>query len=120
MSEPLLIDKSKKGRKAYCFPALDLPRGFEQALPELPPQLLRISSARLPEVAELDVVRHFTKLSTQSFGVDNGPYPLGSCTMKYNPKLGEQIAQFPAFTTIHPLQDLSTAQGCLSVMYNFA
>ncbi len=118
MSEPLLIDKSKKGRKAYCFPALDLPRGFEQALPELPSQLLRQKPARLPEVAELDVVRHFTKLSSQSFGVDSGPYPLGSCTMKYNPKLGEQIAQFPAFTTIHPLQDLSAAQGCLSIMYN--
>ena len=110
MSEPLLIDKSKKGRKAYCYPALDLPRGFEQALPELPSNLLRVKPARLPEVAELDVVRHFTKLSTQSYGVDNGPYPLGSCTMKYNPKLGEQIAQFPSFTNIHPVQDLSTAQ----------
>ncbi|MDT4761380.1 aminomethyl-transferring glycine dehydrogenase subunit GcvPB [Sphaerochaeta sp. PS] len=118
MSEPLLIDKSKKGRKAYCFPALDLPRGFEQALPDIPASMLRVKAARLPEVAELDVVRHFTKLSTQSFGVDNGCYPLGSCTMKYNPKLGELIAQLPAFTTIHPLQDLSTAQGSLSIMYN--
>ncbi|AEV30489.1 glycine cleavage system protein P [Sphaerochaeta pleomorpha str. Grapes] len=118
MSEPLLIELSKKGRKAYCFPALDLPRGFESALPSLPSSLLRQTKARLPEVSELDVVRHFTRLSTLSFGVDNGCYPLGSCTMKYNPKISEKLAMLEDFTTIHPLQDSSTVQGCLSVMYN--
>ncbi len=118
MSEPLLIDLSKHGRKAYCYPPLDLPRGFEQALPDLPIELQRQKPARLPEVAELDVVRHFTRLSTLVHGVDNGMYPLGSCTMKYNPKLGEHIAAMEEFTQIHPLQDISTVQGCLSVMYN--
>jgi len=118
VSEPLLIDLSKPGRKAYCYPPLDLPRGFDQALPELPPELQRQTAARLPEVAELDVVRHFTRLSSLVHGVDNGMYPLGSCTMKYNPKLGEHIAAMDQFTQIHPLQDISTVQGCLSVMYN--
>ncbi len=118
MSEPLLIDLSKSGRKAYCYPPLDLPRGFEQALPDLPIELQRQKAARLPEVAELDVVRHFTRLSSLVHGVDNGMYPLGSCTMKYNPKLGEHIAAMEEFTQIHPLQDISTVQGCLSVMYN--
>lgn len=118
MSEPLLIDLSKRGRKAYCYPPLDLPRGFDQALPDLPEHLTRQKPARLPEVAELDVVRHFTRLSNLVHGVDNGMYPLGSCTMKYNPKLGEHIAAMEQFTHIHPLQDISTVQGCLSVMYN--
>ncbi|MDD3929733.1 MAG: aminomethyl-transferring glycine dehydrogenase subunit GcvPB, partial [Sphaerochaeta sp.] len=118
MSEPLLIDMSKIGRKAYCFPPLDLPRGFDQALPSLPASLSRQKPARLPEVAELDVVRHFTRLSNLVHGVDNGMYPLGSCTMKYNPKIAEHIAGMSEFTQIHPLQDISTVQGCLSVMYN--
>ena len=118
MMEPLLIDKSKKGRKAYCFPPLDLPRGFDQALPQLPKALSRETKARLPEVSELDVVRHFTRLSTMMHGVDNGMYPLGSCTMKYNPKLSEHIASMAEFTQMHPLQDASTVQGCLSIMYN--
>ncbi|TAH57839.1 MAG: aminomethyl-transferring glycine dehydrogenase subunit GcvPB, partial [Sphaerochaeta sp.] len=118
MIEPLLIDKSKKGRLAYCYPSLDLPRSFDQELAHLPSHLQREGSARLPEVSELDVVRHFTRLSRMVHGVDNGMYPLGSCTMKYNPKLGEEIARMAQFTEIHPLQDISTVQGCLSVMYN--
>ncbi len=118
MREPLLIEKSKKGRKAYCFPPLDLPRGFDQALPSLPKELSRQTGARLPEVSELDVVRHFTNLSKMMHGVDNGMYPLGSCTMKYNPKISEHIACMEQFTQMHPLQDSSTIQGCLSVMYN--
>ncbi len=118
MNEPLLIEQSKKGRKAYCFPPLDLPRGFDKALPSLPSSLARTTVARLPEVSELDVVRHFTHLSNLVHGVDNGMYPLGSCTMKYNPKLSEYIAGMQEFTRIHPLQEISTVQGCLSVMYN--
>ena len=118
MIEPLLIDKSKTGRLAYCYPSLDLPRSFDQELAHLPSHLQREGVARLPEVSELDVVRHFTRLSRMVHGVDNGMYPLGSCTMKYNPKLGEEIARMAQFTEIHPLQDTSTVQGCLSVMYN--
>jgi glycine dehydrogenase subunit 2 len=118
MSVPLLIDISKKGRQAYCFPPLDLPRNFDEVLPSLPSSLLRETKARLPEVSELDVVRHFTSLSNQTFGVDDGYYPLGSCTMKYNPKISEKLAMLEEFTAIHPLQECSTLQGCLSVMYN--
>ncbi len=118
MREPLLIEKSKEGRKAFCFPPLDLPRGFDQALPSLPESISRQKKARLPQVSELDVVRHFTRLARDVHGVDSGMYPLGSCTMKYNPKLSEHIAKMDAFTKIHPLQEVSTTQGCLSVMYN--
>jgi glycine dehydrogenase subunit 2 len=118
MNEPLLIERSKAGRSSYQFPQLDLPRGFDVALPELPPTLRRSKEPRLPEVSELDVIRHFTRLSTMSFGVDSGCYPLGSCTMKYNPKVNEQLASLEDFTAMHPLQDVSTIQGCLSVMYN--
>jgi glycine dehydrogenase subunit 2 len=118
MREPLLIDQSKQGRKAYCYPPLDLPKGFSQTLPPLPESIQREQPARLPEVSELDVVRHFTRLSTMAHGVDNGMYPLGSCTMKYNPKLSEHIAKMDAFTKIHPLQDVSTTQGSLSIMFN--
>ncbi|HZJ87907.1 MAG TPA: aminomethyl-transferring glycine dehydrogenase subunit GcvPB [Sphaerochaeta sp.] len=118
MSEPLLLDRSKRGRKAYCYPPLDLPRGFDEVLTPFPDELKRERKARLPEVGELDVVRHFTRLSNLVHGVDNGMYPLGSCTMKYNPKLSEHIAQMEQFTQIHPLQDINTVQGCLSVMYN--
>ncbi len=115
MREPLLIEQSKQGRKAYCFPPMDLPKGFYQALPPLPESIRREQPARLPEVSELDVVRHFTRLSTMAHGVDNGMYPLGSCTMKYNPKLSEHIAKMDAFTKIHPLQDVSTTQGGASL-----
>lgn len=118
MSEPLLIEISRPGRGGYQFPQLDLPRGFDTVLPDLPEPLLRKSRPRLPEVSELDVVRHFTRLSNMTFGVDSGCYPLGSCTMKYNPKVSEQLASLEDFTSIHPLQDVSTIQGCLSLMYN--
>jgi len=118
MSEALLVELSKKGRKAYCFPALDLPRGFEETVPALGEAFARKTDARLPEVSELDVVRHFTRLSNLAYGVDDGMYPLGSCTMKYNPKLSENLAKMPSFTSIHPLQDTSSTQGCLSLMYN--
>ncbi|MFA6775296.1 MAG: aminomethyl-transferring glycine dehydrogenase subunit GcvPB [Sphaerochaetaceae bacterium] len=118
MSERLLIELSKKGRRAYRFPLLDLPRGFEDTVPAFPSTLQRKTEARLPEVSELDVVRHFTRLSNLAYGVDDGIYPLGSCTMKYNPKVSESIAKMPSFTQIHPLQDTTSTQGCLSLMYN--
>ncbi len=118
MREPLLLELSRPGRGGYQFPQLDLPRGFDTVLPNLPEPLLRSSKPRLPEVSELEVVRHFTRLSTMTFGVDYGCYPLGSCTMKYNPRVSEQLASLEDFTSIHPLQDVSTIQGCLSLMYN--
>jgi glycine dehydrogenase subunit 2 len=118
MSEQLLVERSKAGRKGYCFPVLDLPFGYEKTIPSLPDSCARQTTPRLPEVSEIDVVRHFTKLSRMAYGVDDGPYPLGSCTMKYNPKLNEELAGMEAFTSMHPLQDSTTVQGCLSLMYN--
>lgn len=79
---------------------------------------MRGGKAELPEVSELDVVRHYTNLSMKNFGVDTGFYPLGSCTMKYNPKINEEIAALPQFAQLHPLQDVSAVQGALELYYN--
>ncbi len=79
---------------------------------------LRSDDTALPEVSEVDVVRHFTALSQLNFGVDSGFYPLGSCTMKYNPKVNEKVARLDGFSSIHPLQDVSTVQGALEIMYS--
>ena len=100
----LIFDKSKPGRTAVRLPELDVP------LSELPEPRKTNS---LPELSEVDIIRHFTELSRKNFGVDNGFYPLGSCTMKYNPKVNEDCARL--FTEIHPLQD---SQGALELMYN--
>ena len=80
--------------------------------------MLRETPAELPEVSELDVVRHYTNLSNKNFGVDTGFYPLGSCTMKYNPKINEELAAMPEFAELHPLQDARSAQGALELYYN--
>ena len=90
--------------------------------PEIAQRLLRERPAELPEMSELDVVRHFTELSRRNFGVDNGFYPLGSCTMKYNPKMAEQIAGYPGFASLHPLLPQlpggeMLVQGALAVLY---
>lgn len=84
----------------------------------IPQEFLR-SSLNLPEIAEVDLIRHFTNLSRKNFGVDLGFYPLGSCTMKYNPKLNEDVAALPGFNLIHPLQPVETIQGMLELLYNF-
>ncbi len=94
----LIFDKSAPGRRAVRPPHTDV--DGEAAIK---PSLLRKAPAELPELSELDVVRHFTALSRQNFGVDNGFYPLGSCTMKYNPKAAERIAGDPGFAELHPL-----------------
>ena len=85
---------------------------------EIPAALRRSEEAKLPEVSELDVVRHYTNLSNMNFGVDTGFYPLGSCTMKYNPKINEEMAAMPGFKTLHPLQPDCTVQGALELYYN--
>ena len=107
----LIYEKSVTGRTAYSFPRHDLP------VPEVPDELLRAEPPRLPEIAEPDLVRHFTELSTRNFGVDTGFYPLGSCTMKYNPKLNEWAARLPGFATLHPLAPDATAQGTLELLF---
>ena len=83
----------------------------------LPQGMLRVEEAELPEVSELDIMRHYTALSNRNHGVDSGFYPLGSCTMKYNPKINESVARFPGFANIHPLQDESSVQGAMELMY---
>ncbi len=109
--DKLIFDLSKAGRQGYSLPA----NRWEASLTELPSDLLRAEAPSLPEVSELDVVRHYTNLSQMNFGVDSGFYPLGSCTMKYNPKINEEIAAHPGFAGLHPLQPDSTVQGALRV-----
>ena len=106
-----IADRSSPGRRASTFPSLDVP---EVAPPQ---QHRRGEVPALPQVAEIDIVRHYTMLSQQNYGVDTGPYPLGSCTMKYNPKLAETVAAFPGFQRAHPLQPDSTVQGTLAMLW---
>lgn len=109
MTEPTLYDKSVPGRTAVDLPALDVPPT------SLPEDLLREANG-LPELSQLDVMRHYLRLSHRNFGVENGFYPLGSCTMKYNPKTSEATARLAGFAETHPLQDPATVQGNLEVM----
>lgn len=111
----LIFELSKPGRTAYTLPASVAETANMDAV--LPAALLRSDAPALPEVSEIDVVRHYTNLSQMNFGVDTGFYPLGSCTMKYNPKINEEIAAMPAFQGIHPLQCEFTVQGVLEVYY---
>lgn len=104
----LIFQKSKPGRKGVSLPKLDVPKQ------EIIPKYLLRESIKLPELSEVDIARHYTALSKRNYGVDNGFYPLGSCTMKYNPKINEDLAKLPGFTNIHPYQN---AQGCLQLMY---
>ncbi|NFI07602.1 glycine dehydrogenase subunit 2 [Clostridium botulinum] len=112
----VIFELSSEGRKGYRLPNLDVP---EVELSELlPKNLLREDEIDLPEVSEVDVVRHYTALSNKNYTVDNGFYPLGSCTMKYNPKINEDIAALSGFSRIHPLQDENISQGALELMYD--
>lgn len=113
--DKLIFELSKPGRKGYELPADNY---ATDGLSAIPSDLLRETPAELPEVSELDVVRHFTNLSNKNFGVDTGFYPLGSCTMKYNPKINEELAALPEFTSLHPLQDEKSAQGALELYWN--
>ncbi len=110
MTEPLLCEMSVPDRIGFRFPASDVP-----ATP-LPAELVR-QDLPLPELYEVDVVRHFTRLSQLNYGIDIGFYPLGSCTMKYNPKINEDVARLPGFAFVHPFQPEETVQGSLAVMY---
>ena len=113
--ELTIYERSKPGRRAFVAPAPDVP---ETPLDELlPAELRRASPARLPEVSEPEIVRHYTRLSTRNFHVDLGFYPLGSCTMKHNPKLHERVAALPGHAHLHPLQEPREAQGALELMW---
>ncbi len=111
----LIFELSKKGRVGFSLPNNEL---TQYQLSSLPDNLLRKSETILPEVDELTVVRHYTNMSNNNFGVDTGFYPLGSCTMKYNPKINEEICNLPSFGSLHPLQPAETVQGALEVYYN--
>ena len=110
----LIFELSKPGRKGYSLPKNEL---SDYSIAQLPENLLRQEAPALPEVDELTVVRHYTNMSNNNFGVDTGFYPLGSCTMKYNPKINEEMAAHPQFTALHPLQNVETVQGALSTYY---
>ena len=112
--EPLIFDLSAPGRSAVSLPSCDVPEVSVEAL--VPNSLLRQQEPQLPELAEVDVVRHFTRLSTFNHGVDTGFYPLGSCTMKYNPKVNEMLSRLTGFTALHPYQPEALTQGALQLM----
>lgn len=111
----LIFELSKPGRVAYSLPECDVPETDASVL--IPEGLLRSKPAELPEVYEVDVIRHYTELSRRNFGIDNGFYPLGSCTMKYNPKINEDVARFAGFAKIHPYQPEESIQGALEMLY---
>jgi glycine dehydrogenase subunit 2 len=107
----LIFEKSKSGRRASSIPKPDLP------VPELPEELRRRRPPRLPELAEPEIVRHFTALADRTFGIDTGFYPLGSCTMKHNPRVNERVVALPGFRDLHPLQEEEGSQGALELMW---
>jgi len=107
----LIYEKSQPGRRAGRVPSYDLP------VPKIPAELLREAPPRLPEVPENEIVRHFTALADRNFGIDTGFYPLGSCTMKYNPRVNERVVGLPGFRDLHPLQEDEGAQGALELMW---
>ena len=111
--QPLLFELGKPGRKAIDLPACDVPLAADL----LPAKYLRTAKAALPEVSQLELMRHYTQLSNRNFGVDTGFYPLGSCTMKYNPKVNEDIARYPGLALLHPLQSADTVQGAMEVLF---
>jgi len=114
LNEPLIFERSARGRKGYSLPRLDVERAEAERI--WPRKWIRQDLEGLPEVSEVEIVRHFTRLSQWNYGVDSGFYPLGSCTMKYNPKVNEDLARLPGFAGAHPYQPEEIAQGALQLM----
>jgi glycine dehydrogenase subunit 2 len=113
INEKLLFEVSSPGRRAYDFPPLDVPPRSVGEIVDA--SLLRDGIEGMPELSEVDVVRHFTRLSTWNYHIDLGLYPLGSCTMKYNPKINEVATRLPGFATLHPYMPDDLVQGALHV-----
>src|SRR6202165_3422521 len=115
-NEALIFERSQPGRAGFMLPPLDVP---ETLLDEIiPAQFQRDDDLEgVPEVSEVDVIRHFTRMSTWNYSIDLGMYPLGSCTMKYNSRLNEKVARIPGFAGLHPLVEAEDAQGALAVIY---
>jgi glycine dehydrogenase subunit 2 len=116
--DPVLtvFEKGAPGRRAFQCPALDVPAADPEEL--LPRELRRAEAPRLPELSEPEIVRHYVRLSKRNFDLDSGFYPLGSCTMKHNPRLHERVAALGGHARLHPLQDPEQAQGALELMWN--
>jgi glycine dehydrogenase subunit 2 len=113
--EPLIFEQGGEGRKGYSLPKWDVEE--IEAKNFVPSHLLRKELEGFPQLSEIDVVRHFTRLSQWNYGVDSGFYPLGSCTMKYNPKVNEEIARMSGFAQLHPYAPEDLKQGVLQLMY---
>ena len=114
---PLMFESSRPGRRTAILPPCDVP---ERPLASLIPVAHQSAAPpALPELSELDVVRHYTNLSTLNMSIDSNFYPLGSCTMKYNPKRNERLAALPGLAAQHPYQDESTLQGLLAILFDF-
>ena len=113
--EPLLCDLSRAGRRGFVLPALDVPAVSPEKI--IPSEFLRTEPAPLPEVSERDLVKHFMRLAHLNFSVETNFYPLGSCTMKYNPKINEEIASLPGFAKVHPYTPDEAVQGFLQLLY---
>src|SRR6476469_5584461 len=108
--EPLIFDLASPGRIGFSLPEVDIDEA-----PALDPNLTR-QELDLPELSEIDVTRHYTRLSQKNYSIDTGFYPLGSCTMKHNPRLNEKMARLPGFAEIHPFQPVSTIQGAFELI----
>src|SRR5260370_17009296 len=116
--DKLVFELSAPGRVGFSLPDSDVPgRPMAELLPK---KFLRGAARALPEVSEFDVVRHYSRLSRMNYGLDTHFYPLGSCTMKYNPKINEDMARLPGFARLHPLTRPEDAQGALQLMYDLA
>jgi glycine cleavage system P protein (glycine dehydrogenase) subunit 2 len=116
--DKLIFELSSPGRDAHSLPECDVPVSDPAAF--LPAGALRASAAELPEVSEVDVIRHYSRLSQMNYGVDTHFYPLGSCTMKYNPKINEDMARLPGFLRLHPMAPAQASQGALQLMHELA
>src|SRR5713226_511321 len=114
-NEPLLFERSSPGKRAYQLPPLDVPA--VDAATALGAENVRADIEGFPEVSEVEVIRHFTRISTWNYAIDLGVYPLGSCTMKYNSRLNEKVARIAGFANLHPLASEAEAQGALEVIY---
>jgi len=120
--EPTIFEMGRPGSRGYTLPKLEKEIVEAVKSPEeiIPEKMRRKNAPKLPELSEVEVVRHFTRLSQMNYGVDSGLYPLGSCTMKYNPKVNEVLARHKGIAWIHPYQDESTVQGILEILYRLS
>ncbi|MEM1634833.1 MAG: aminomethyl-transferring glycine dehydrogenase subunit GcvPB [Thermosphaera sp.] len=116
-SEPLIFELSVKGRVGFIPPEPEDEIKKKVGEINIRNEMLRVSEPELPELSEVDVMRHFTRLTEMAYGVDNGPVPLGSCTMKYNPRIAWEVSSDSRITSLHPLQDEDTVQGLLEILY---